>query len=1671
MKDLYGSIGSFYRGSSNTKSHTVRMRRFSFAQYRTLFVLLSIIGFTLVMPNKVFAANPAADATNIACASASNGLSVIDLQRATLLDETLGSLLGVDLTLTQGDYQALVNDGISLVDFLTALQGELGVATPQDALTTDATLVEVIDAAIAVAQAGNSIDAVNALTQFNTDITGLNDEIQIGDLLSIGLLTDALLGVELNLLELVSGSVQLFNQAYALDTPAPVTISGTDLGLDGLLNNVQLQTKVLGAPTFVCGEAGTAFESAAIRLKLSIDLVDISLDTDTLESNLLTALGILAIGVSADASIGQLDLYLDVASGQGTIDLVDAITEAVTLSATPNGASLYLGDIADNVFFDETATISSGSVDPGTIGSLAITVDLPIAPDIDLNLLIDVESFADGASPSADVLNFTGPYPETQGTTADSSFVTDLVSDLITNLTLDINGDLSLLTALLPTALNTITGALEPVIDGVLSPTISQILTDLVEPQLTSLGIGLSKIDVTVFGIGQNLADLVITKEHDGDFIAGATGQYTITVSNAGTVQADGTVTVVETLPAELSYNAFSGTGWTLMGSPTQIITWTHAGPVTSTTALPEIVLTVNVSSAATSIITNTVTVTSTGDVIPTNNEASDVTIIRLDDLGCTKALCISTGPSLTTIDAVQAEILDALLGNLTNVNLNLDQTDFQALADGGVGVVDYLSLLATDLSVATPEDALGSDITLSEALDPLIQLAQAGSNAPVENAFTQLQTDLGGLGATIQLGDLITLDAPTDALVNVEINLLDLTSGLLQLFNTTNISTPPASVAISGSALGLGGVLNNVDLQVQAIELPNILCGIEGSEFSSAAVRLKLGLDLVDISLNTTDLINDLLGVLPALATVEADVGIGQLDLLLYVEAGTGSIGIVDVINDAMTIRATPADASLFIGSVDDNEFFSPTLPITSVAVDLGSIGTVALTVTVPALPAINVSVDLRAKSSGEGTDPLEQLLTFEGPFPETQIAAEPGFVTDLITELVSNLELDLDGDLSALSALLPEASILDSLSPLVEGTISTLLTTVIDGVADPILESLGAGLGSLGVSVNGSGVLCDSDGDGITDAIEKLNALNGGDTDLDGYPDHIDIDSDNDGIPDNIEAQPTIGYIAPLNVDTDGDGLDDAYDEDCDGVACGGVTGQPLVPVNTDSPDPLPDYIDTDADQDGVPDSEENGLVANVAINVDTDGDGLDDAFEGSVLIDADVNDEMDSPLNGILPDADNDVLSGVPGLSDLDYRDSVTASAKSSIGDFVWYDANGNGVQDNGEEGINGVTVNLYEDLNLNGQIDGGELITSTVTASETLELSSDNTDIGEPGVFDFDVLDNAVYIVEVDPANFLSGGVLEGFEYSGLDLTEQQKQLPVVPVLPQIAIIGIQDDFDQADFAFTLNAALEVDKQIQTVGPARLDEIITFTIQITNTGLVTITELPLTDQYNPAYMTYVEADVAATTETPGLITWDNVAPAGLAPGDSVTIVTSFRAQGDTTQLTAIAPCLVSGETPNLAVVADAVADIDGSGSQPSVIISTVQDCASIAIEAPTATLIAKTNIETTAEGTLLSWSTKSEVNIVGFHIWESSGLNGTRLTQSLLLAKYSGQEIGADYTYLATVQNAMELKSGDDSDGPVTEAQYMLEVIFSDGQSRRVGFGSVFDQSLFLPLITR
>ena len=121
--------------------------------------------------------------------------------------------------------------------------------------------------------------------------------------------------------------------------------------------------------------------------------------------------------------------------------------------------------------------------------------------------------------------------------------------------------------------------------------------------------------------------DLGVTMSHTGTFVSGGTGTYTITVSNAaGVEREDNAVTVTDTLPAGLTYNSSSGTGWSC-SSAGQVVTCTHAPTINPGASLPALSIVVNVAESAAASVTNSVTVSSASyEVVTTNNTATDVT-------------------------------------------------------------------------------------------------------------------------------------------------------------------------------------------------------------------------------------------------------------------------------------------------------------------------------------------------------------------------------------------------------------------------------------------------------------------------------------------------------------------------------------------------------------------------------------------------------------------------------------------------------------------------------------------------------------------------------------------------------------------------------------------------------------------------------------------------------------------------------------------------------------------------------------------------------------------------------------------------------------------------------------------------------------------------------------
>ncbi len=133
-------------------------------------------------------------------------------------------------------------------------------------------------------------------------------------------------------------------------------------------------------------------------------------------------------------------------------------------------------------------------------------------------------------------------------------------------------------------------------------------------------------------------ADLSIAKAHTGNFIVGANGTYTLTVTNNGPSTASATITVTDTLPTGLSYVSATGSGWSCSFSAPNVVC-NNASPL-GASASSQNVLNVAVSSSAVPSVTNTASVSSpTSDPNSGNNTTTDPTTVTTNaDLAITKS-------------------------------------------------------------------------------------------------------------------------------------------------------------------------------------------------------------------------------------------------------------------------------------------------------------------------------------------------------------------------------------------------------------------------------------------------------------------------------------------------------------------------------------------------------------------------------------------------------------------------------------------------------------------------------------------------------------------------------------------------------------------------------------------------------------------------------------------------------------------------------------------------------------------------------------------------------------------------------------------------------------------------------------------------------------------------
>ncbi len=296
------------------------------------------------------------------------------------------------------------------------------------------------------------------------------------------------------------------------------------------------------------------------------------------------------------------------------------------------------------------------------------------------------------------------------------------------------------------------------------------------------------------------------------------------------------------------------------------------------------------------------------------------------------------------------------------------------------------------------------------------------------------------------------------------------------------------------------------------------------------------------------------------------------------------------------------------------------------------------------------------------------------------------------------------------------------------------------------------------------------DSDGDGLSDAVEATLGTdpNNADSDGDGRPDGEEVgadpaspaDEDGDGIIDALDS---------ATADADGDGVMDQQDP---------ANADPCIPNRENArclaldrdQDGILDQQDLDDDNDGIPDQAEgdgrvdtDGDGIPDSLDLDSDNDGLFDLTESganAAALDSNKDGRIDSGFgaNGLADSVETSVDSGVTDYNGDGVEDGQRDSDGDKIPDFRDLDSDNDGILDVTEAGLNDPDIDGFVGrgelpVNDRGLVEGAGVMPPPDTDGDGVpdyrDLDSDNDGIPDVAEATRPDPDNNAYVGEGNP----------------------------------------------------------------------------------------------------------------------------------------------------------------------------------------------------------------------------------------------------------------------------------------------------------------------------------
>ena len=410
---------------------------------------------------------------------------------------------------------------------------------------------------------------------------------------------------------------------------------------------------------------------------------------------------------------------------------------------------------------------------------------------------------------------------------------------------------------------------------------------------------------------------------------------------------------------------------------------------------------------------------------------------------------------------------------------------------------------------------------------------------------------------------------------------------------------------------------------------------------------------------------------------------------------------------------------------------------------------------------------------------------------------------------------------------------------------------------------------------------------------------------------------------------------------------------------------------------------------------------------------GNGPSGSYEGLVHID--LATAAASPV-GLFGDP-------MPGHDDWDMEALACAIPPNaaSLGDYVWWDLDEDGVQDADEPGLAGVLVTLKDGI--------GNTVAFTTTDAN--------------GAYSFDTL---------VPGDYQVVFTLPGPDWSfspqdqGGDDALDSDADPATGASPTIVLASGEDN-DTIDAGLVIPSSYTITKE-NTTDETDLTsgDPISFTITIENTGKTWLAVLPLKDAYDIDYLTYVNAVPASDDNLDdGLINWSDLTVSfghDLAPGESVSIIVNFTARAATEPEP-------NDETINRATAYDVWADPDGPDGPNGAIgpLPDQSDEAPVRILTPVNEPMDGFSASPSPGGVLVQWHSLNEANILGYNVLRrTKDSEFVQVNADFIFAHYAGASQGADYSFIDPLSFPGQYI-------------YVLEIVRLDGGVERYGAAAV------------